>query len=414
MTLAERTRITYHNELWRAGAAGVLESAGKLFLLLIAVRWYHAGSFSKAMIAAGGSFGLMLGPWLVSRVHAAGVPVGLAASRLALLGAATFTLIAAIPRLPVYVIGSVVALAASSVALPLLTQMYQENYPSAERGRRFARAMMLRIATAAIFCELGGRLLSAHLEYFRWLLLVFAGAFGVSAVCLARCPTGPLRGQPGAHPFHALRFARSDRLFRQTLIAWMFLGFAMLMMAPLRVEYLANPAHGVTLHHRPLTAGAIALITGVVPNLARLLMNPIWGRLFDKVNFFVLRLTLNLGFALGILAFFTTDTLAGLLLGAVFFGISTAGTDVAWSLWVTKFAPPDRVADYMSVHTFFTGLRGVIAPVAAFQLVNRLPLSMLGWISVGLIGVGSAVLIPELRWNKRARSAPVPVEEIPD
>ncbi|NDF01570.1 MAG: hypothetical protein EB034_25395, partial [Verrucomicrobia bacterium] len=48
-------------------------------------------------------------------------------------------------------------------------------------------------------------------------------------------------------------------------------------------------------------------------------------------------------------------------LGAVIFGVSNAGGDVAWSLWVTKFAPPERVADYMSVHTFFTGVRGVAA-----------------------------------------------------
>ena len=30
---------------------------------------------------------------------------------------------------------------------------------------------------------------------------------------------------------------------------------------------------------------------------------------------------------------------------AILFGISNAGGDVAWSLWVTKFAPAARVAD---------------------------------------------------------------------
>ena len=45
--------------------------------------------------------------------------------------------------------------------------------------------------------------------------------------------------------------------------------------------------------------------------------------------------------------------------GAIIFGISYGGGDVAWSLWVTKFAPPERVADYMSIHTFLTGARGI-------------------------------------------------------
>src|SRR6185369_2434387 len=89
------------------------------------------------------------------------------------------------------------------------------------------------------------------------------------------------------------------------------------------------------------------------------------------MNFFSLRVTLNAGFAIGILACFTSSSLSGLIAGAIIFGISNAGGDVAWSLWVTKFAPAGRVADYMSVHTFLTGVRGVAAPMFAFWLVTR-------------------------------------------
>ncbi len=414
MSDADRTRITYRNELGRAIPAGILESAGTLFLLLVAVRWYHAGPVAKALIACGGSVGLMLSPVLVSGAHRAGVPVARAAARLSTLGAVTFVVMALAPALPVFVCGAVIAMAASAAAVPLLTQMYQENYPEAERGQRFARATMLRIASAALFSHLGGRVLSGHIDQFRWLLLVFAGAFAVSSVCLNRCPTQALRGTAGAHPFHALRFARTDRLFRLTLISWMFLGFALLMMAPLRVEYLANPRYGVTLNGQPLTAGMVALLTGVVPNVARLLLNPLWGRLFDRMNFFALRLTLNFGFALGIISFFTTGSEAGLFVGAILFGMANAGGDVAWSLWVTKFAPPDRVADYMSVHTFFTGVRGVVAPIVAFQMVSGMPPALMGWVSVGLIVIGSSFLVPELKAGRRARPAAALVEEVSD
>jgi hypothetical protein len=100
--------------------------------------------------------------------------------------------------------------------------------------------------------------------------------------------------------------------------------------------------------------------------------------------------------------------------GAIAFGISNAGADVAWSLWVIKFAPPERVADYMSVHTFFTGVRGVLAPLAAFYLVAGLPLNVMGWISVALIAIGSAFLVPEIKFGKTARPAAALVEEISD
>jgi len=414
MNARERTIITYRYERRRAFGAGVLEAAATIFLLLIAVRWYEAGPLAKALVAGGGSVGLLLAPWLVLRVEAAGWPVAKAAARLAALGAISFLVMALVPLLPIYVAGCVVALATSSAAIPLMTQIYQDNYPEHERGRLFSRTMMIRIGTTAVFSDLAGRALSGHVNQFRWLLVVFAGATAVSSFCLARCPSRPLTASGGTHPFHAFRYLREDRIFRQTIISWIFLGFATLMMAPLRIEYLANPRYGVRVHGKLLTAGMIALFTGVIPNAVRLFLNPFWGWLFDRMNFFVLRITLNIGFVLGILSFFTMGSLAGLVLGAIVFGISNAGADVAWSLWVTKFAPAERVADYMSVHTFFTGVRGLAAPLTAFYLVSILPLNLLGWISAGLILIGSCFLVPEIKFGKTARPAAALVEEVPE
>ena len=130
------------------------------------------------------------------------------------------------------------------------------------------------------------------------------------------------------------------------------------------------------------------------------------------MNFFVMRMTLNLGFMLGILSFFTTGSFWGLIAGALFYGVSIAGGDVAWSLWVTKFAPPERVADYMAVHTFFTGLRGAVAPAVAFQAAGVLSLSTMGWIAASLVLIGTLLLVPEVRHGARIRPAPDLAEEI--
>lgn len=425
MTAAHRTELTYRYERWRALSAGVLESASLTFLLLIVVRWFQGGAIAKALTATGGSYGLLLGPWVVSQVERRQWPVAQAAARFAAAGAATFAVMAAMPVLPVFVLGAVVGMACSTATIPLLTQIYQENYPEQERGRRYSRTVMIRIAAAAAFGQLAGmalsdktrfvllgRVFTGRMAHFRWLLLLFAGAFAFASFCLARVPSRPLVASGGTHPFRALRYVRADRLFRQTLISWMFMGFANLMMVPLRVEYLGNPRYGVTLHGAALSALAIAVLTDVLPNLARLLLNPLWGWLFDRANFFGLRIALNLGFMLGILSFFTSGRLAGLIAGAIFYGISIAGGDVAWSLWVTKFAPPDRVADYMSVHTFFTGVRGVVAPLVAFQLAAGVPLPVMGWISAGLIAVGSVFLVPEIKFGRGTRPAAPLVEEV--
>jgi len=403
----QRTRTTYFHELWRAAAAGILETAGSTFLLTIAVKHFAAGSVSKSIVAGSGSLGLLISPIVVSLVTAAGWPTSRAASRILAVGASSFFIAAAVPGLPIFVVCSLLAMATSAAVIPLLTQMYQDNYPEKERGRLFSRTVMIRIAMAAVFSKVAGDALDGRIEQYRWLLLVFGAALGFASFCLSRCPTRPIPHDGGAHPFRAMRFVRDDALFRRTLICWMLMGFANLMMLPLRVEYLANPKYNLT-----VTVGTIALLTGVIPNAARLVLSPVWGYLFDHMNFFTLRVTLNVGFAIGILAFFTTNSMSGLIAGAIVYGISNAGGDVAWSLWVTKFAPPGRVADYMSVHTFLTGVRGVLAPAFAFYFASQFSLEVLAAISSGLILLATALLIPEIKFGRKVPPAAALVEEV--
>ena len=78
-----RTEQTYFYDRWRAVANGILETAATTFLLLIAVRWFDAGAIAKALVAGGGSFGLLISPLVVARVESLRWPIALAASRLA-------------------------------------------------------------------------------------------------------------------------------------------------------------------------------------------------------------------------------------------------------------------------------------------------------------------------------------------
>jgi len=398
------TETTYRYELRRGISSGVIETAIATFLLLIVVRHFEAGPIVKAIVAAGGSLGLLLTPFMVSIVGRLRTHTSRAASKLAFLGAGCFLMAALIPVLPVFTFFSVAGMASVMAMVPLLTQMYQENYPEGERGSRYSKTVMVRTVAAAIFSCAAGWLLSGRMERFPLVLLGFAAAAAFSGRCLARCPTTPLTREGGTHPFRAVRYVREDRLFRVTLIAWMLMGLGNLMMLPLRVEYLANPKYGLV-----FSAGAIALLTSVIPNISRFITIALWGRIFDRMNFFVMRATLNLGFALSILMFFKGNSLLWLVLAAVTFGLANAGGDVAWSLWVTKVAPPSRVADYMSVHTFLTGTRMALSPFLAFGFVQILPITLLSWISAGLILTASAMLVPEFKRGIPKRMRPVPL-----
>jgi hypothetical protein len=110
------------------------------------------------------------------------------------------------------------------------------------------------------------------------------------------------------------------------------------------------------------------------------------------MDFFTLRIILNCTFLIGTVGFFATDSWFALVVSAAIIGIGSSGGDLAWNLWVTKFAPLDRVSDYMAVHVFFTGIRGLLAPVAGFFLVQHLSLQQLSVASALLMVISMAVL----------------------
>jgi hypothetical protein len=398
------TQPTYLLERLRAVPAGIIESTNGTFFLLIALQALHADSLSKSLILAGGNIGLLLTPWVVLWVERSGLPVMRVAAWLMALGAVALCISAAFPILPVYIATAMLAYALTNMVIPLFTPMYQANYVPRERGKYVSRAIVVRVAVAAAYGELAGRLLTFDVNLFRIVLVIAALSFALSAVIISRIPSQPIQAGPRSsnsmgsgfkQVLHSMSFLKTDKLLRNTMASWMFMGFANLMMLPLRVEYLANPIYGINLN-----AQQTAFLTIVIPSLARLVMSPIFGWIFDRLNFFATRVALNLGFAVSILAFFTGNSYAGLVIGSLIFGIAVAGGDILWSLWVTKFAPPDRVADYMSVHTFFTGIRGVAAPLIAFQLITRFPVSQIGLLCAVLIGLASLILIPEMRFGK--------------
>jgi len=289
--------------------------------------------------------------------------------------AVLYALAAAIPHHSAFVFLTSIGSLLHAASSPLMTTMMYTNYPSTRRGLIHSQNNSIRLATSIIFASVAGWALSGRLAYYQYLVGVYSGALAVAAYLLWRVPRcgGALVERPLLECFTHIKV---DRVLRDTLIAWMFLGFGNLMMLPLRIEYLANDEHGLHLSEMEIT-----LLVATIPHLARLLASPMWGRLFDRLNFFSLRIAVNLCFLISVFSFFSSSSFTSLAIAAAIFGFSNSGGDIAWSLWVTKFAPPSLVPDYMAVHTFFTGVRGVIAPIVAFALLGVIPLTTLMWIS---------------------------------
>lgn len=394
MTIEERESLTFRLERRRAVGMGILETAGVTFLILIAERWFQSGPAVKSVLQGSNSIGLLLTPLILHWAAGCKGGAGRAAALMYLVAAAGVLTAAAAPgeMVGVFMGGSVVAFMCVAGSAPLLASIFEQNYRGDRRGDLFSRNVVVRIIASMAFAWGAGIMIEHDISLWRWILVTYSAALLLAADCLWRTPTVTLTNSRDAHPLRAFTHVVHDRVFRWTLVSWMLMGFANLAMLALRVEYLASEEYGLN-----LDATAVAMLTLIVPNAARLLFTRVWGQLFDRVNFFTLRIVLNTGIMLGIVSFFTGAGVAGLYVGAVLFGISIAGADVAWSLWVTKVAPPGLAGEYMTVHTFLTGVRGVIAPFAAFYMAEHFGIGVTAIAMAIMIILASLVLVRERR-----------------
>ena len=143
------------------------------------------------------------------------------------------------------------------------------------------------------------------------------------------------------------------------------------------------------------------MIITVIPETLRMLLIPFWARLFDNMNFVVLRMILNLAFGAGVLLFFITSNTWVIGAGSALIGIAFAGGSIAWNLWVTKYAPPGKTGAYMSVHVSLTGIRGTLGPIIGYWVVGLIGARNIGIVSCTMMLVATLMLIPEIKHGRR-------------
>lgn len=385
----ERARLTYFWDRFRGAGQGLVETCWRVFALLVAIRVFSADESIKQFIPAGLGLGFLLSPLGLSLANHFRLPISTLIA--GLWGGVAIGLAGMIlsPSIVPFVACVALAQIAASQAIPMMTYLYSTNYPSNKRGSWLSTTFLIASFLGIGFGYLGGELLDWNVRFYP--LIFGIGVLGALGTAFAsyRIPSESAVSLKSRNPIRSMKIAWKDRLFMMMLFAWMLMGIGNLMSLPLRVEYIANPRFGINASNAQVSALLVSTVLTF-----RLLSTKVWGFLFDRINVVTIRITLNLVFMGSIILFFFTENLWIMGIGCALLGLAFGGGGILWNLYVTKIAPPDQVAAYMSVHSFLTGVRMVLAPVIGYTVMDFSHPIFAAWIALLLIGISTLIFLP--------------------
>jgi MFS family permease len=372
-----------------------LEAGWSTFALLIAIRHYGAPESYKAFIAAAWPIGFLLTPLTLHCVAKRQFRPSLASASMFALAALLMVGATVVQSLTVFTAFIIASQMATVQQGPLMIQIYAENYPASERGKRMTTPFILTATSMILFSLLGGWLLDRSINSYHLLFVIMVVSAAICAWATNRIPSTTLSTEHVGNPWQNFSLIWKDKLFGYLLGSWMLLGLGNLITMPIRVEYLANPKFGINADNT-----SIAFLLVVVPAAARILSTKLWGHLFDKLHFITIRNLLNIFFLLGIAGFFFTTNIFLLTFAMILVGLATGGGKIIWSLWVTRIASHEKVSSYMSIHMALTGFRGTLAPFIGYWILSHSAHQGVAYVGMILIAI-SIALFECVRHHKR-------------
>lgn len=392
--MTEVDKKAFRIDSLRQSADGILQPAIDSVFLVVAIRFFAVGDFWTGLIASSNFIGFLLSAPLTGLLNRTGIRRSQILASLTALAALSMGIAAISPSGILFALSVAVSSAAVHLRQPFFTDLYGELYPRDKRAKMIALGLRLNLLLALAMGFLYGWILDEDLGNWRWIISLCAFVLAGGSILLSRLP-GKRVIPRGDAWWQAMAIPFRNPVFLYVQTSWMLVGFGNLWTLPLRAVYLAEKERGLG-----LSPGTVTLILVIIPVAVRLIFNPLWARLYQKLSFPALRLSINLFFMTSVPLYFVSDRLGVIILASVLFGMGTSGTPFIWQLWVTRIVPQSETRIYQSAHAFLAGVRGVIAPFVGFAVLQGLTFRTMGFISALLTLLASAMMLPLLRKDR--------------
>lgn len=388
LTILEKK--TFFPDTIRNSIHGLFQTLSPTLFLLILIQYYEGGDFLNSLIVSGGALGLISGLFVPYLFFHMKMKISKLLSIISLTSSLFLFAAAWVKHVELYSILIVLFIFFYFLRIPLQSAIYASNYNIKRRAVLTSPGIMISTIVAFSTSLILGNYLEDDLLRYRLVLSISSIVFALSAIYLTKIPSESLtslKSRRSGSPLKLLKLIFDYPVFGLVLFSWFFLGFANHATVPLRVLYLAEEERGLG-----LSPEKVLFILGVIPAITQFSFSFLWAKLFDKMHFLNLRIILNIFMMFGLGIFFLTTNIYIIILGVVLMNICLSGSPYIWHLWVTKIAPEGKSSDFMAVHTFLTGIRGLIGPFLAMWFIQKNSISTMSIISVALIFTSIIIL----------------------
>jgi MFS family permease len=290
------------------------------------------------------------------------------------------------------------------LTVPFISTIYGLVYPAHERARLVALGRMVSgLVSVAAATGLGALFAADHTAY-RWVYPA-AGLFGaVTIAWFSTMPVDDARAKEAPGRKSAWAVLRENPAFRRFQLFQFVLGLANLSVHPLIDLYVRRVLH------MSIEEAVWVVSGGVVGQIATLFTVQAQARLFNRIGVVWHRVLTSSLLGLGLICWAFAHSAWVAVLAATLTGLGMAGGQIIWIIGSVEFAPREDISTYNGIHTFLTGLRGVIAPtigVSALALVadgEYRPVFLCSAALVFASALGHAMLVrPPREEHRRAR-----------